>query len=189
MIYLPAAAGRTTRLLRRGAWAVGCTTAALAVAVAAAYAIGARSGHGLIYAAIGLGAGSVIAVGLLIGACLRSLVTQGTTALAAELAAQRETERQMVAELARLRATVRDSNAERAAEINRLCEMVERVEAERRARSREQIAAMATLRGQVWRLAAALEQRAKESGDRAKYWRLYSDVMHDLAGITDDETE
>lgn len=130
-----------------------------------------------------------------------------TGLMAAELADLVETVRQLVAESARWRTALRDAEVDRAAdaekwfaelghlgqqvaersiEVDRLRAAVERAEVERKTRSRDQIAAMASLRSQVWRLAAALERRAKESGERVEYWRVYGDVMKDLGGIGDE---
>lgn len=102
MIHLPAGVTRTTATLRRGGWIAGSVAAGLTAAAVGLHVGGhMTAGPGALYAAIGISA--VAAATLITNAHGRSLSTTATTAVAAELAEQRETLRQVVAELARLR--------------------------------------------------------------------------------------
>lgn len=112
MIYLPAAASRTTRRLRR-AGQVAAVISGTLVAIILYAELHAAGGHGAgahtsLYAGAILSA--VVAASCLSFAFARALISQSTTAVTAELARvaerldrQDETLRQLVKELARLR--------------------------------------------------------------------------------------
>ena len=189
MIYLPAAAGRTTTRLRWAGKAAAACSAGFIVAVIVAEVYGAvhdgPGAHTSLYAGAILSA--VVAASCLSFAYARTMIGYSATASAAdhdaqtsamrrqaegfnELAAETAdvvtTNEQVVAELARVRMAVRDSDADRKTDMERLITTVAAY-AEETSRLRA-----AVERADAERKIRARDQIAAMASLRGQVWRL-----------------
>jgi len=106
MIYLPSSSRTITTNLRHAAVAAAVAAGLLGAATVTLDLVGITRPVTGGYAATAIGA--LAAVALKSGACIRRMVATAITAVIAEQAAERETLRQLVAEVGRLRALLRD---------------------------------------------------------------------------------